>query len=568
MKICIPIKYQPRGGMYSFIQNFIGYMECHGIAYTDDINESYDILFVNSFMVDYNLIKRVKKRRGEVRVVQRVDGSARDYGRYDDADNRQARVNMLTDLTIFQSRYSIYSTREKFKVIFQDGPIIYNAVDTNLFSPEGGKIDLPHRVKVCHVNFSPNPKKGLSMVYEVAAAHLDIDFILCGPQDDSRHLPNIHPQGYLERKELPQVMRSCDVFFHPALNDPCPNVVLEGLASGLPVLYKDSGGTPELVGECGLPVEAGNFREQLERVLTEREEFSRAARARAVEHFSPEIIFPQYLEAMERVEPRPLPAAADFIRVWRQGYPVLPYPSYRLIYNICRMAYHYIIQMMKKFKTFMPVKQQKNARMKISKDRQRVIYEDYQAYLAHQALRKNVLKNDRPIFNPHDHPWIVKDLKILYEFIKPHHKILDVGCRSGWSCLRMIHDGYPNVIGIDVQSDNIEYGLAMGAPVELGDAHNLKYYDESFDVVFIRSSLEHMFDPVQVIEEAHRVLKKGGLLFINVPLEPEGIDDFVHAHSYIFDSENRLLELISAFNTVYFVNKDGQLIYIGERKKT
>ena len=132
----------------------------------------------------------------------------------------------------------------------------------------------------------------------------------------------------------------------------------------------------------------------------------------------------------------------------------------------------------------------------------------------------------------------------------------------------MIHDGYPNVIGIDVQSDNIEYGLAMGAPVELGDAHNLKYYDESFDVVFIRSSLEHMFDPVQVIEEAHRVLKKGGLLFINVPLEPEGIDDFVHAHSYIFDSENRLLELISAFNTVYFVNKDGQLIYIGERKKT
>ena len=35
--------------MYSFIQNFTGYMESHGIPYTDDINGIYDILFVNSF---------------------------------------------------------------------------------------------------------------------------------------------------------------------------------------------------------------------------------------------------------------------------------------------------------------------------------------------------------------------------------------------------------------------------------------------------------------------------------------------------------------------------------------
>jgi glycosyltransferase involved in cell wall biosynthesis len=320
--------------MYTFIENFVGYMESHGITYTDDINESYDILFVNSFMVDYNLIKRVKKRLGEVRVVQRVNGSGRDYGRRDDADNRQARVNMLTDLTVFQSRYSVHSTTEKFRVISREGPIIYNAVDTDMFSLEGEKLDLPYSVRVCHVTFSANPKKGLGSVYEVAAANPGIDFILCGAQDDSRQLPNIHPRGFVQRSELPRVMRSCDVLVFFSENESCSNVVLEGLASGLPVLYKDSGGTPELVGDCGLPVEVDNFREQIEEVLARKEELSRAACARAVEHFSPEVIFPQYIEAIERTERRPMPAAADFIRLWRKGYPVLPNSPQQLACSI------------------------------------------------------------------------------------------------------------------------------------------------------------------------------------------------------------------------------------------
>jgi glycosyltransferase involved in cell wall biosynthesis len=55
--------------------------------------------------------------------------------------------------------------------------------------------------------------------------------------------------GPYRRAEAPAVYRGADAYLITTHNDACPNVVLEALASGLPVLYAASGGVPELVGE-------------------------------------------------------------------------------------------------------------------------------------------------------------------------------------------------------------------------------------------------------------------------------------------------------------------------------
>ena len=39
------------------------------------------------------------------------------------------------------------------------------------------------------------------------------------------------------------------------MNDPCSNALLEALASGLPVVFRASGGHPELVGDAGISFE-------------------------------------------------------------------------------------------------------------------------------------------------------------------------------------------------------------------------------------------------------------------------------------------------------------------------
>jgi glycosyltransferase involved in cell wall biosynthesis len=63
--------------------------------------------------------------------------------------------------------------------------------------------------------------------------------------------------GTYTQAEAPDVMRRGDVLLHTKYNDPCPTIVLEAMACGLPVVYSASGGTPELVGdEAGVGVEA------------------------------------------------------------------------------------------------------------------------------------------------------------------------------------------------------------------------------------------------------------------------------------------------------------------------
>jgi glycosyltransferase involved in cell wall biosynthesis len=62
--------------------------------------------------------------------------------------------------------------------------------------------------------------------------------------------------GAYTQAEAPALMRRADVLVHTKYNDPCPTVVLEAMASGVPVVYSASGGTPELVGDdagVGIP---------------------------------------------------------------------------------------------------------------------------------------------------------------------------------------------------------------------------------------------------------------------------------------------------------------------------
>jgi glycosyltransferase involved in cell wall biosynthesis len=106
--------------------------------------------------------------------------------------------------------------------------------------------------------------------------------------------------GYAQR-DAPEVFRRAHVLLHTKMQDPCPTLVLEAMACGLPVVYPASGGTVELVGDdagVGVPHEATWDREvppapeelaaALDRVLGDHASYASAARARDVSRFAPE----------------------------------------------------------------------------------------------------------------------------------------------------------------------------------------------------------------------------------------------------------------------------------------
>jgi glycosyltransferase involved in cell wall biosynthesis len=77
-------------------------------------------------------------------------------------------------------------------------------------------------------------------------------------------------------EQLGDILRQHDIYLTASQNDPCSNAVIEALACGLPVLYRNDGGHPELVGSGGLPFnEREEIIPQLEVMISNYELFQR-----------------------------------------------------------------------------------------------------------------------------------------------------------------------------------------------------------------------------------------------------------------------------------------------------
>jgi glycosyltransferase involved in cell wall biosynthesis len=87
-------------------------------------------------------------------------------------------------------------------------------------------------------------------------------------------------QGRYLQSEAPMLFAKADVLLHTKVMDPCPRLVAEALASGLPVVYAASGGLPEMVSsDAGVWVESDeNFQEEVPAVPSDFAEAIRKVR--------------------------------------------------------------------------------------------------------------------------------------------------------------------------------------------------------------------------------------------------------------------------------------------------
>ncbi len=123
------------------------------------------------------------------------------------------------------------------------------------------------------------------------------------------------------RGEAAEIYRAAHVLLHPKYHDPCPTVVIEALACGLPVIASRSGGMTELVGEDGgelidVPLswdqaaapEPKQLANAVMRMIPNWPARSRAARARAERLFDAHAWVEAHRQIFERTldaSPRP-----------------------------------------------------------------------------------------------------------------------------------------------------------------------------------------------------------------------------------------------------------------------
>ena len=113
-------------------------------------------------------------------------------------------------------------------------------------------------------------------------------------------------------------------------------------------------------------------------------------------------------------------------------------------------------------------------------------------------------------------------VRFLIENTPEKSLVLDVGCNGGTVAVPLEFEKKCHINGIDIVPKLVELAKKRGIFAEVGEAEDLsRYEDEKFDVVLCSEVLEHLFDPLEAIREAHRVLKPGGRYLVTVP-HPNG----------------------------------------------
>jgi methionine biosynthesis protein MetW len=115
-------------------------------------------------------------------------------------------------------------------------------------------------------------------------------------------------------------------------------------------------------------------------------------------------------------------------------------------------------------------------------------------------------------------PKVGERVEIASRYVRRCKRLLDVGCGDG-VIAHFLKRKVFKIYGIDNSEQNLEKAKKRGVftvYVDL-DKEKIPFKDSYFDVVTCLDVIEHIRNPVNLMKEIYRVLKKGGRLILSAP---------------------------------------------------
>lgn len=253
-----------------------------------------------------------------------------DGDKYEASNRSLKQLISFADFIIYQSRFCKDSAERYISPPNVPNEIIYNPVDTRLFSPEtcqprpetltlllGGNQYEKYRLelalqtlKALHRNI-PNAK--LIVTGTLWLPREEADAWTKQAIHDMNLADHVTFTGTYAQTDAPGLYSQANLLLHTKYADPSPGLVLETMALGMPVVHLDNGGVPELVGDAGIGVQVEHdwnkinlpdpqaMADAVLQVYARREEFSQKARQRATDLFSLENFLARHREIFEKV---------------------------------------------------------------------------------------------------------------------------------------------------------------------------------------------------------------------------------------------------------------------------
>jgi glycosyltransferase involved in cell wall biosynthesis len=225
---------------------------------------------------------------------------------------QQAKVLVAVSEKVKQELVNIGVAADRIQVIL-------NGVDLQEFSPgksDRVKLDLPEAVTLAlFVGDIVTSRKNLDSVLYALVKVTDLHLVVAGSTEGSPYpqlaidlnvSERVHFLGF--RRDISEIMKAADFFVFPSRYEACTLVLLEAIASGLPVITASTAGGAEIITqECGVVLSDSEDIQALAEALKMladdinlRTRMGKAARLIA-EQYSWQSIAKRYVELFEEV---------------------------------------------------------------------------------------------------------------------------------------------------------------------------------------------------------------------------------------------------------------------------